>query len=91
MIHRAKDLSREQKTALEALLGRALSEEENISIRVIRTPSGISTKRRSEILAHLRALFTEIDRQHDSARPDQAEQIITEALRSTRPGFRSRQ
>jgi hypothetical protein len=33
MIHKAKDLSPDQKTAIESLLGRAIAEDEAISIR----------------------------------------------------------
>ncbi len=35
MIHRASDLSAEQKMAIESLLGRRISEEEQISIRTL--------------------------------------------------------
>jgi hypothetical protein len=33
MIHKARDLSPDQKTAIESLLGRAIEEDEAISIR----------------------------------------------------------
>ncbi len=35
MIHKAKDLSPDQKTVLEGLLGRAVSENEAISVRAL--------------------------------------------------------
>lgn len=35
MIHKAKDLSPEQKTALESLLGRSIASDEAISIRAV--------------------------------------------------------
>jgi hypothetical protein len=35
MIHRAKELSTQQKLALESLLGRSVGEEEAISLRVV--------------------------------------------------------
>jgi hypothetical protein len=35
MIHRAKDLSQEQKNAIESLLGRAIAENEAISVRTV--------------------------------------------------------
>ncbi len=35
MIHRAKDLSQEQKNAIESLLGRAVAENEAISVRAV--------------------------------------------------------
>ena len=39
MIHKAKDLSPNQKAAIEGLLGRAIAENEEISIRTITMPS----------------------------------------------------
>ena len=36
MIHKAKDLSQEQKNAIESLLGRAVAENEAISVRAVR-------------------------------------------------------
>jgi hypothetical protein len=38
MIHKAKDLSPDQKTAIESLLGRTVAEDEAISIRTF-TPA----------------------------------------------------
>jgi len=35
MIHKAKDLSPEQKTAIESLLGRPVADDEAISIRTL--------------------------------------------------------
>ena len=35
MIHKAKDLSPDQKMAIESLLGRAVAEDEAISIRTL--------------------------------------------------------
>jgi hypothetical protein len=35
MIHKAKDLSRDQKLAIESLLGRSVAEDEAISIRTL--------------------------------------------------------
>jgi hypothetical protein len=39
MIHKAKDLSPDQKAAIERLLGRAVAENEEISIRTLTSPS----------------------------------------------------
>ena len=39
MIHQAKDLSPDQKTVIEGLLGRRVLEGEEISIRAIRPPA----------------------------------------------------
>jgi hypothetical protein len=39
MIHKAKDLSPDQKMAVESLLGRSVAEDEAISIRALDSPS----------------------------------------------------
>jgi len=39
MIHKAKDLSPDQKMAVESLLGRAVAEDESISIRSMKSPA----------------------------------------------------
>jgi len=39
MIHKAKDLSPEQKMAIESLLGRSIAEDEAISIRALASAS----------------------------------------------------
>ncbi len=39
MIHKAKDLSPDQKAAIEGLLGRAIAENEEISIRTVMSPA----------------------------------------------------
>lgn len=88
MIHKAKDLSPEQKTTLEGLLGRSISDQEDISIRVLEANPEISQQRRQEILDGLRRYFAQIDRQRERVSEEQAEEIINEALRSTRPGYR---
>jgi len=38
MIHNVKDLSPDQKVAIESLLGRPISEDEQISVRAITPP-----------------------------------------------------
>jgi hypothetical protein len=39
MTHKAKDLSPDQKTAIESLLGRSIAENEECSIRATTSPS----------------------------------------------------
>jgi hypothetical protein len=88
MIHKAKDLSPQQRLALESLLGHAISEQEEISIRTLQPPPDVPPERRHEILAALRAYFSRIDAQRAPGADDQTDEIINEALRSTRPGYR---
>jgi hypothetical protein len=88
MIHKAKDLSPGQKMALESLLSRAISEQDEISIRLLQPPPGVSPERRQEILEALRPYFGQVDAQRQAGSPQEADDIINEALRSTRREYR---
>jgi len=88
MVHKVKDLSAEEKSALEKLLGHAISEHENISVRVLPSTSGVSPERRRQILDGLSAHFAKIDSQRKPASSQEADEVLNEALRSTRPGYR---
>jgi hypothetical protein len=90
MIHRAKDLSPDQKKLIESLVGRRVLEDETISVHAFETPA-ISDERRQKIAEELRKYFAEVDANRQPVSPAEAEEIITEAIRSTRPGYRSHQ
>jgi hypothetical protein len=87
MIRNAKDLSPDQKAAIESLLGRRVLEDEDISVRAIQRPA-LSDERRQELLEQLRKYFAEVDARRKPASAEEAEEILTEAIRSTRPGYR---
>jgi hypothetical protein len=57
MIHKAKDLSSEQRLAIESLLGRAIAEQEEISIRTLPETLPVSAERRQAIIEALRKLL----------------------------------
>ncbi len=76
MIHKGKDLSPEERVALERLAGRAISDQEDVSVRGLQTSSGISPTRRREILEQLNAYFAQIDVQRKPVSADQANEII---------------
>jgi len=88
MIHKAKDLSPGQRMVIEDLLGRPLSEHEEVSLRVLQPPKDISPERRQEILDGLNAYFARIDAQRKPVSDEEAEEIINEALRSARSTYR---
>jgi hypothetical protein len=90
MIHKAKDLSPDQKTAIESLLGRRLLDEEAISVRLIEPPA-LSDQQKRELAEQLRKYFAEIDVRRRPASKEEAEDILTEAIRSSRPAFRPHQ
>jgi hypothetical protein len=72
MIHKAKDLSPEQKKAIESLLGRAVSEGEAISIRTLTPTSAPEWLQKSwesaERLGLDRLSMEEIDAEIDASR-----------------------
>lgn len=90
MIHRAKDLSPDQKQLIERLVGRSVLEDESISICAFEPPS-VSDKRRNEIVNELKRYFAEIDANRKAVSPEEADELLSEAMRSTRPGYRSHQ
>ena len=82
MIHKAKDLSPDQRAVIEDLVGHSISDHEEISLRVFQPPKDISPERRQEILDGLNAYFARIDAQRKPLSDEEAEEIINEALRS---------
>jgi len=90
MIHSAKDLSPDQKKAIESLLGRRVREDEAISIRAIEPPA-LSDQRRHELAEELRKYFAEVDARRKPGSAEEAEGILTDAIRTTRPGYRPHQ
>lgn len=92
MIHKAKDLSPDQRAAIESLLGRRVLEDEAISIRAIEPPA-LSDERKQQLVEQLKKYFAEVDarRKEGSPEEEEAEEILNEAMRSVRPGYRPRQ
>ncbi|HVW09726.1 MAG TPA: hypothetical protein VHC90_14150 [Bryobacteraceae bacterium] len=88
MICNAEDLSPDQMAAVETLLGRRVQAGEAVSVRTFE-PVSISHQRRLEIADELRKYFAEVDASRKPVSEEEAEEIITEAMRSVRPGYRS--
>jgi hypothetical protein len=84
MICNAKDLSADQKAAIETLLGRRFQEGE---VRAFE-PAAVPHDRKREIADELRRYFAEVDASRPPVSEEEAEDIITEAMRSVRPGYR---
>jgi hypothetical protein len=62
-------------------------EDEAISVRAIEPPV-LTDQRRQEVLRDLEAYFAEVDARRQPASAEEADAIIDEALRSTRPHYR---
>jgi hypothetical protein len=92
MLHRIKDLSPEQKLAVEALLGRAVSNDEAISVRAVATatiiPSQLSQEQRIEALRQLDHYFAKVDAGRKPVSENEEEEILRNAIRSVRPTYR---
>jgi hypothetical protein len=86
MICNARDLSPDQKAAIETLLGRRVQEGEAVSVRTFE-PVTLSHPRKLEIANELRKYFAEVDASRKPVSEEEAEDIITEAMRSVRPGY----
>jgi len=88
MIRSARELSPDEKQNIEGLLGWRISDEEEISIRALEAHKGVTPERRAEILTALRKHFAMADARRQPVSAEEADDIIDEALRSTRPGYR---
>ncbi|MFN0171128.1 MAG: hypothetical protein ACKV22_32325 [Bryobacteraceae bacterium] len=88
MILQAPDLSPEQRAAAELLLGRPLEESESVSVQAFEL-SPVSEDRRREVSSRLRTLFAEVDLNLRPATVEETDEIFTEAMRSSRPGYRT--
>jgi hypothetical protein len=90
MVHQVRDLSPEQKAAAELLLGRQLEDGESISMHAFESSEAPET-RRSEVREQLQKLFAEVDLSLARASGKEAEDVFTEAMRSSRPEYRTRE
>jgi len=91
-MHRVKDLSREQRVAVESLLGRSVSEDEAVSVKALNpsaiVPSRLTGEERKAALENLNLYFVREDAQREPVSREHEEAIIHEALCSTPPGYR---
>ena len=90
MICNARDLSPDQKAAIETLLGRRVQEDEAVSVRTFE-PVVVSHQRKVEIANELRRYFAEVDAARRPVSEEETEEIMNEAMRSVRPGYRPHQ
>jgi hypothetical protein len=90
MICIARELSPDQKAAIEMLLGRRVQDGEAVSVRTFR-PAALPHQRKMEIAGELRKYFAEVDVARQNISEPEAEAIITQAIRSARPGYHPHQ
>lgn len=91
VVYQVKDLSPEQKRAAEVLLGHAVSEDEALSIRSLGAesliPCGLSVAESVAALDELASRWARVD--SFPLDPEEEEAAVLEAMRSSRPNFRS--
>lgn len=90
MILRARDLSESQKTIIEALLGRRLSADESVSVRAFEA-SSCSDPQIQRGTEELRSFFLKSDARRTNVPDAKGDEVIDDAIRSVRAGYRSPQ
>jgi hypothetical protein len=88
MTHCVKDLSLEQKLAVESLLGRPVSDEESVSVKAFSPSSRLNDEERRAAIEKLNLYFAHIDVKRQTVTDEEEDAIINEALRSVRPDYR---
>ena len=89
MVHSVKDMSADQRLAVESLLGRQLRDEEKVSVRSIPvTKDAPPFPRRREIGQAMGEYFARIDGQHKDVPEEEIDAAIDEALRHVRPSYK---
>jgi hypothetical protein len=92
MLHHVKDLSPDQRRTVENLLGRRVADDESVSIKSVRPaavlPPHLTEEERGEALESIERYFAKVDAQRQPVSEAEEEEIINEALRSTRPGYK---
>jgi len=88
LIHKAKELKPQTRAAVEAELGRSLSDDEDVSIMAFATHEAPASELRSRANEKLETYFKRIDKQTPTVTGEEAEESLQEALKKVRPGYR---
>ena len=90
VIHKAGDLKPETRVALEAEFGRSLREDEQVSIMAFSAHTALSEAEHRAVVLRLERHFEEADQKTRDIPEDEWEEILLEAINSTRPAYRER-
>ena len=88
-LHSARELSPPVRSALEQLLGRTLNDNEAISVRAYQPHEAPSLEEQTAIARDLRHYFAGIDEKAKDTSESEREEILDDAIRSVRPGYRA--
>jgi hypothetical protein len=83
-LHNARTLSPLVRSALEQLLGRALSDNEAISVRACQPHEAPSPEQQRAVADELRRYFAKIDEKTKDIPATEQEEILDEAIRNVR-------
>jgi hypothetical protein len=89
-LHNARALSPPVRSALEQLLGRALNDNEAISVRAYQPHEAPRPEQQRTAADELRQYFIKVDEKVKDIPESEQEEILDEAIRSVRPGYRSK-
>ncbi len=87
-LHSAKTLSAPVKSALEELLGRPLAESETISVKTYKTDSA-APEQRAEAITRIQGFYDRLGDGMSSLSEVEQEELMEEAMRTVRPGYKS--
>jgi len=90
-IQKAENLSADVKTALETLLGRSLSSDEEVSVLAFRPHEAPDAAIRHQLAERLEDLMDKMGKRVEGAPDEELDEILDEAMRSARPGYRRKQ
>ena len=71
-------------------IARRILEDEAISVRAIES-SALTDERKHELVEQLKKYFAEVDARRNPGSSEEAEDIINDAMKSVRPGYRPHQ
>ena len=88
-LHIARNLPPPVRSAVEQLLGRQLSDNEAITVYAYQPHEEPPPDQRRAMADALKRQFAEIDERAKDVSDHEAEEILDEAIRSVRPGYRA--
>ena len=87
-IQKAEDLSAAVKSALESLLGRSLEADEEVSVMAFRPHEAPQGPVRDQLAQRLNQQMDAMAGRVKDASDDELDEILDDAMRSARPGYR---
>ena len=88
-LHTAGELAPELRGALETLLGRALQDNEAVSVRTYQPHEARTGDQQKQVIQGLRRYLAKIDEKTRDISSGDEDEVIEEAMQSVRPGYRS--